>query len=72
MGNRLPHGLGGRGHWVDMLGVGEGKVNVWWHKRIVDVTSLLHSLTVRRRKPAAILYLYAALKRRSSTMLPTN
>jgi hypothetical protein len=20
MGNRLPHGLGGRGHWVDMLG----------------------------------------------------
>ena len=21
MGNRLPHGLGGRGHWVDMLGV---------------------------------------------------
>ncbi len=28
MGNRLPHGLGGRGHWLDMLGVGEGKVNV--------------------------------------------
>ena len=27
MGNRLPHGLGGRGHWVDMLGVGDGKVN---------------------------------------------
>jgi hypothetical protein len=24
MGNRLPNGLGGRGHWVDMLGVGEG------------------------------------------------
>ena len=24
MGNRLPHGLGGRGHWVDMLGGGEG------------------------------------------------
>jgi hypothetical protein len=21
MGNGLPHGLGGRGHWVDMLGV---------------------------------------------------
>jgi hypothetical protein len=21
MGHRLPHGLGGRGHWVDMLGV---------------------------------------------------
>ena len=28
MGNRLPHGLGGRGHWLDMLGVSEGKVNV--------------------------------------------
>ena len=26
MGNRLPHGLGGRGHWLDMLGAGEGKV----------------------------------------------
>jgi hypothetical protein len=21
MRNRLPHGLGGRGHWLDMLGV---------------------------------------------------
>jgi hypothetical protein len=28
MGNRLTHGLGGRSHCVDMLGVGEGKVNV--------------------------------------------
>jgi len=28
MGDRLPHGLGGRGHLVDMLGLGEGKVNV--------------------------------------------
>jgi hypothetical protein len=27
MGNQLPHGLGGRGHWLDMLGVGEGIVN---------------------------------------------
>jgi hypothetical protein len=27
MGHRLPYGLGGRGHCVDMLGVGEGKVN---------------------------------------------
>jgi hypothetical protein len=27
MGNRLPHGLGGRGHWLDMLGVGEGSMN---------------------------------------------
>jgi hypothetical protein len=27
MGHRLPCGLGGRGHYVDMLGVGEGKVN---------------------------------------------
>jgi hypothetical protein len=24
MGNRLPYGLGGRGHCVDMLGGGEG------------------------------------------------
>jgi hypothetical protein len=24
MGNRLPHGLGGRGHWLDMLGRCEG------------------------------------------------
>jgi hypothetical protein len=24
MGNRLPHGLGGRGHWVDMLGGRKG------------------------------------------------
>jgi len=28
MGHRLTHGLGRRGHWIDMLGVGEGKVNV--------------------------------------------
>ncbi len=28
MGNRLTHGLGGRGHWVDMLGGAKGKVNV--------------------------------------------
>ena len=27
MGNRLPYGLGGRGHWLDMLGGGEGEVN---------------------------------------------
>ena len=27
MGYRLPHGLGGRGHWLDMLGGGEGEVN---------------------------------------------
>jgi hypothetical protein len=27
MGNRLTHGLGWRGHWLDMLGVGAGKVN---------------------------------------------
>ena len=25
MGNRLTHGLGGRGHWLDMLGGGEGE-----------------------------------------------
>jgi len=28
VGNRLPHRLGGRGHWLDMLGVSAGKVNV--------------------------------------------
>jgi len=28
MGNRLPNGLRGRSHWIDMLGVGDGKVNV--------------------------------------------
>jgi hypothetical protein len=28
MGNRLTNGLGRRGHRLDMLGVGEGKVNV--------------------------------------------
>ena len=27
MGNRLTHGLGGRGHWLDMLGADEGPVN---------------------------------------------
>jgi hypothetical protein len=28
MGNRLTHGLGRRGHWLDMLGVREEKINV--------------------------------------------
>ena len=32
MGNRLPFGMGGSGHWLDMLGVSEGKVNVQWHQ----------------------------------------
>jgi hypothetical protein len=27
MGNRLLYGLGGRGHWLNMLGGGEGQVN---------------------------------------------
>jgi hypothetical protein len=27
VGNRLPHGLGGRGHWLDMLGGHVGQVN---------------------------------------------
>jgi hypothetical protein len=31
MGNCLTHGLGGRGHWLDMLGADDGKVNVRWH-----------------------------------------
>ena len=31
MGNRLPYGLGGRGHCVDMLGGAKGKVNVLRH-----------------------------------------
>jgi hypothetical protein len=38
MGNRLPRGLGGRGHWLDMLGVGEEKVNAPGRNRIVGVT----------------------------------
>jgi len=33
MGNCLPNGLRRRGHWVDMLGGDEGKVNVRWHRR---------------------------------------
>jgi len=28
MGDRLPDGLGRRGHWVDMLGGYKGEVNV--------------------------------------------
>jgi hypothetical protein len=39
MGHRLPHGLGGRGHWVDMLGGDEGKVNVRWHSSSVPPQS---------------------------------
>jgi hypothetical protein len=32
MGKHLSHGLGGRGHWLDMLGGGKGKVNdSGWH-----------------------------------------
>jgi hypothetical protein len=31
MGNRLPYGLGGSDHWLDMLGGGKGKVNVRRH-----------------------------------------
>jgi len=27
MRNRLPHELGGRGHWLDMLGGAKGEVN---------------------------------------------
>ncbi len=29
MGNRLPYGLGGRGHWLAMLGGDKGEVNAW-------------------------------------------
>jgi hypothetical protein len=25
MGNRLPHGLGGRGHWLNMVGLQVGR-----------------------------------------------
>jgi hypothetical protein len=27
MGDRVPYGLGGRDHWLDMLGAVKGKVN---------------------------------------------
>jgi hypothetical protein len=43
MGHRLPYGLGWRGHWLNMLGVGDGKVNVQQHERSVRETSLLLS-----------------------------
>ncbi|MGA9801683.1 MAG: nuclear transport factor 2 family protein [Terriglobales bacterium] len=32
MGNRLPYGLGGRGHWLDMLGGGNCEVKRWAEK----------------------------------------
>lgn len=48
MGNRLPRGLGGRGHWLDMLGVGEEKVNVQGLNRIVGVTCMVRRRTARR------------------------
>ncbi len=35
MGNRLTRGLGGRGHSLNMLGGGEGEVNVRWHSVVV-------------------------------------
>ena len=46
VGHCLPHGLGGRGHWLDMLGVGDGKVNVQfaamhcWRKIAISLTTL--------------------------------
>jgi hypothetical protein len=57
MGNRLPHGLGGRGHWSDMLGGDGGEVNqdgnmgvmcgLGCRNRIVSITSLLHQQSPR-------------------------
>jgi hypothetical protein len=48
MGDRLIHGLGGRCHWLDMLGGDEGKVNVQWHSRSGQFNSLR---LPRRRDP---------------------
>jgi hypothetical protein len=49
MGNRLTHGLGWRGHWLDMLGGSAGKVNeaigLSAPRRIVGEKSPYHSLT---------------------------
>src|SRR6266481_5953613 len=50
MRNRLTHGLGGRGHWLDMLGGGARKVNEAiglrsTPKRNAGVKSPFHSLT---------------------------
>jgi hypothetical protein len=49
MGDRLPDGLGGRGHWVDMLGGYKGEVNqsqpkvVGYFENLTTCLSLLHS-----------------------------
>jgi hypothetical protein len=51
MGNRLTHGLGRRGHSLDMLGVGEGKVNVE-DQRIAGQSSPLHALTRQSHRPS--------------------
>jgi hypothetical protein len=49
MGNRLTHGLGWRGHWLDMLGGSAEKVNeaigLPAPQRIVGEKSPYHSLT---------------------------
>ena len=41
MGNRLSYGLGGRGHWLDMLGGDKGKVNDsgWRYEGILNIPS---------------------------------
>jgi hypothetical protein len=50
MGNRLPHGLGGRGHWVDMLGGGRGEGQCVVGTVYGDVkTSDLGTVNVTRR-----------------------
>src|ERR1700736_2956788 len=57
MGNRLPHGLGGRGHWVHMLGGDEGKVNDSdWRELRLAIGSQLPRLTLLRDEEVRLRY----------------
>src|SRR5208282_5887606 len=49
----LSHGLGGRGHWIDMLGGGDGKVNVQFAATYCWRKIRFHSLTSQRGKQMA-------------------
>lgn len=52
VGHGLSHGLGGRGHWIDMLGVGDGKVNAQFAR-----TSFLYLLLISiQYSPRSFVY----------------